>query len=233
MQMHLSEETEMKLTLYSHHLCPYVQRAIIALVEKNVPFDRHYINLANKPDWFLKLSPLGKTPVLKINDTAIFESTVILEYLEETQPNPLHPTEPLTRAKHRAWIEYGSSILNDIGGLYNAKDETSFAAKIVILTDKFARIETELGEGPYFNDTEFSIVDAVYGPVFRYFDVFDQITDLSTFGKTPKLRKWRKALAARPSVANAVTPDYNDRLLSFLIARDSHISTLASRQRAA
>lgn len=220
----------MKLTLYSHHLCPYVQRAIITLLEKNVPFDRHYIDLANKPDWFLKLSPLGKTPVLKVDDTAIFESTVILEYLDETQPNPLHPSEPLIRAKNRAWIEYGSSLLNDIGGLYNAKDETAFAAKVAIIAGKFERIEAELGAGPYFNGIKFSLVDTVYGPVFRYFDVFEQITDLGTFGKTPKLRKWRQALATRPSVVNAVTPDYNDRLLAFLTARDSHISTLANRQ---
>ncbi len=52
------------LKLISHKLCPYVQRAVIALTEKGVPFERIDIDLANKPDWFLKISPLGKTPVL-------------------------------------------------------------------------------------------------------------------------------------------------------------------------
>ena len=52
-----------KLKLISHKLCPYVQRAVIALSEKGVPFERIDIDLANKPDWFLKVSPLGKTPV--------------------------------------------------------------------------------------------------------------------------------------------------------------------------
>src|SRR6201995_1115806 len=70
-----------KLTLISHKLCPYVQRAVIALNEKGVPFERVDIDLANKPDWFLKLSPLGKTPVLVVGEHAIFESAVILEYL--------------------------------------------------------------------------------------------------------------------------------------------------------
>ena len=74
-----------KLTLISHTLCPYVQRAVIALTEKGVPFERIDVDLANKPDWFLKISPLGKTPVLLVGDTAIFESAVILEYLEDTQ----------------------------------------------------------------------------------------------------------------------------------------------------
>src|SRR5512135_650722 len=73
------------LKLISHKLCPYVQRAVIALTEKGVPFERIDIDLANKPDWFQKLSPLGRTPVLVVGDTAIFESAVILEYLEETQ----------------------------------------------------------------------------------------------------------------------------------------------------
>src|ERR1700754_5068540 len=118
-----------KLKLISHKLCPYVQRAVIALTEKGVPFDRIDIDLANKPDWFLAISPLGKTPVLQVGDKAIFESAVILEYLEETQPNPLHPADPLTRAEHRAWIEFGSAILNDIWGLYSAPDRNAFDAK--------------------------------------------------------------------------------------------------------
>src|SRR3569623_178071 len=107
-----------QLTLVSHHLCPYVQRAAIALAEKGVAYERVYVDLADKPDWFKALSPLGKTPVLKVGATAIFESAVILEYLEETQPHPLHPKDALRRAEHRSMIEFGSAILNEIWGLY-------------------------------------------------------------------------------------------------------------------
>src|SRR6188474_401494 len=99
------------LKLISHKLCPYVQRAAIALSEKGIPFERIDIDLANKPDWFLKISPLGKTPVLLVGDVPIFESAVILEYLEETQSKPLHPTDAVDRAEHRAWIEFGSAVL--------------------------------------------------------------------------------------------------------------------------
>ena len=77
------------LKLISHKLCPYVQRAVIALKEKGVPFERVEIDLASKPDWFLKLSPLGKVPVLVVTtdsgEVALFESNVICEYIEETQ----------------------------------------------------------------------------------------------------------------------------------------------------
>src|SRR6202023_4049560 len=130
MQMHTYGATPMPhLTLISHRLCPYVQRAAIALAEKGVPFDRIDVDLAAKPAWFMAISPLGKTPVLKVGDAAIFESAVILEYLDETQPGPLHPADPLTRAEHRAWIEFASATLNDIWGFYTAPDEAAFAAK--------------------------------------------------------------------------------------------------------
>src|ERR1700761_4635387 len=117
------------LKLISHKLCPYVQRAVIALTEKGVGFERIDIDLANEPEWFLGISPLGKTPALQVGDKAIFESAVILEYLEETQPKPLHPADPLTRAEHRGWIEFGSTVLSDIAGFYAAPDEVTFTAK--------------------------------------------------------------------------------------------------------
>ena len=54
-----------ELHLISHHLCPYVQRAVIVLDEKNIPHRRTYIDLADKPAWFAALSPLGRVPVLQ------------------------------------------------------------------------------------------------------------------------------------------------------------------------
>src|SRR6476620_922185 len=90
------------LKLISHKLCPYVQRAVIALNEKGVAFERVDIDLANKPAWFLKISPLGKVPVLTVasdeGDIALFESNVICEYIEESQGGArLHPQDPLQR----------------------------------------------------------------------------------------------------------------------------------------
>src|SRR6185312_13952832 len=92
------------LKLISHKLCPYVQRAVIALTEKGVPFERIDIDLASKPDWFSKISPLGKVPVLVVtgddgNQVVLFESNVICEYIEETQGGAaLHPRDALDRA---------------------------------------------------------------------------------------------------------------------------------------
>ncbi len=217
------------LKLISHKLCPYVQRAVIALTEKGVAFERVDIDLANKPDWFLAISPLGKTPVLQVGDVAIFESVVILEYLEETQLSPLHPADPLRRAEHRAWIEFGSAVLNDIAGFYAAADEATFSVKTVQLEQRFARLESRVAASPWFDGESFSLVDAVFGPVFRYFDVFDEIADFGILAGKPKLARWRKALAARPSVRTAVSADYPSLLRDFLDRRNSWLSRLQAR----
>jgi glutathione S-transferase len=221
-----------QLKLISHKLCPYVQRAVIALTEKGVPFERVDIDLDNKPDWFLKISPLGKTPVLVVGDTAIFESAVIVEYLEETQPNALHPNDPLRRAEHRAWIEFNSAILGDIWGLEVAADQPTFAAKAKQLEGRLALLERRLVGTPWFDGRTFSLVDAVFGPAFRYFDVIDEIGDFGIFAGKPKLVQWRKALAARPSIRDAVRADYNDLLRAFLKKKGSYLSQLDARKAA-
>ena len=69
--------------LISFKLCPFVQRSVIVLLEKEAPFDITYIDLSNPPDWFKAISPMGKVPVLKVDDTVLFESAVIMEYLDE------------------------------------------------------------------------------------------------------------------------------------------------------
>ena len=165
--------------------------------------------------------------MLLVDDVPIFESAVICEYLDETLAPRLHPADALERAQHRAWVEFGSAVLNDIGALYNAPDAAALAARGAALAERFRRVEAALPDnGPWFAGAAFSIVDAAYAPVFRYFDVFDTFIDLGVFDATPKLRAWRRALAQRASVRDAVTPDYAERLRAFLRARGSALSAL-------
>ena len=205
--------------LVSHVLCPYVQRVAIALHEKGAAFRRVDVDLANKPNWFVAISPLGKTPLLQVDDAVIFESAVILEYLEETIAPALHPATPLQRADHRGWIEFASSVLNDIAGLYNAADPAAFAAKRGALRAKFERLDDRLVGAPFFDGADFSLVDAAFAPVFRYWDVFDEIAAFGTFEGLAKVQPWRAALAQRESVRLAAAPDYAARLHAFLRAR--------------
>ena len=221
------------LTLVSHLLCPYVQRAAIALHEKGVAFERVVIDLADKPDWFTAISPLGKVPLLRVpqpggGEAILFESNVICEYLEETQSGVrLHPEDPLARAESRGWMEFGSAILADLWGYETTRDAEVFEQKRLALAGKFERVEAALKDGPYFAGASFSLVDAVFAPIFRYFDVFDEISDSRVFDATPRVRDWRAALAVRPSVRAAVVPAYAQHLRDFLRRHDAHLLTLA------
>jgi len=219
-----------RLELISHHLCPYVQRAVITLLEKGIPHDRTNIDLANKPDWFRKLSPLGKVPLLKVGDDTLFESAVICEYLDEVTPGSLHPTDALEKAKHRAWIEFGSDILNAIAALYNAPDQERFDQKHQDLLAKFARLESSVIGKPYFAGDQFYLVDAVYGPIFRYFDVLEKHSRFAFFSSTPNIQRWRQALQARPSIQKAVAEDYPQRLLTFFKQRNAYLSSVLSNE---
>jgi glutathione S-transferase len=220
-----------RLELISHHLCPYVQRAIITLLEKDISHERSYIDLANKPDWFRAISPLGKVPLLRVDVEVLFESAVICEYLDEITPGSLHPSDTLQKAKHRSWIEFGSSILNSIAGFYNAPDQEGLEAKCDELTSKFLWIEPYLSDDCYFAGERFSLVDAVYGPIFRYFDVFDTIGEFGVFADTPKINRWRRLLQTRASIQNAVTEDYERRLIIFLKQRNSYLAKLIDSRR--
>jgi glutathione S-transferase len=210
-----------KLTLVSSPTCPYVQRAVIALKEKGVAFDVVYIDLAEKPDWFLAISPLGKVPVLKIEregrePAVVFESAVILEYLEETAPGArLHPEDALERAQHRSWIEFGSQLLGDLWRFGAAKDPAELETARASLAGKLARLEGVIA-GPFFAGERFSLVDTVFAPAFRQLDALETIVSTGITADLPKVSAWRTALAERPSVREAVPTDYVERYLGRL-----------------
>jgi len=213
------------LTLVSFDLCPYVQRAAIVLAEKGIPFERRDVDLANKPDWFRAISPLGKVPLLQVDGEVLFESAVIVEYLDETCGARLHSEDALVRARHRAWMEFGSSILADIWTVETSPDRVAFDSKVRGLRGKFERLEAELGEGPWFAGRHFCLVDTVFAPIFRYFDVFDRFVDLGLFTDLPKVQAWRQMLSLRPSVRGAVATDYEPKLEAFLRRQKSWLAT--------
>ncbi|ELS32238.1 MULTISPECIES: glutathione S-transferase family protein [Pseudanabaena] len=225
-KLHLQIAMLPKLKLISHNLCPYVQRSLIAVLEKQIPCDREYIDLANKPDWFLKISPLGKVPLLLVDDEILFESAVICEYLDEITPDSLHPEDALTKAKHRSWIEFGSNLLTKIAGFYSAKDEETFEAKRLDLITNLELLEAQLIAAPYFVGEKFSLIDAVYAPIFRYFVAFDRYQNFGFSDRTPKVKAWREALLGRPSVQQAVDENYYELLDEFFQKRNSFLSKL-------
>lgn len=216
------------LVLVSHTLCPYVQRVAIVLREKGLGFERRDVDLARKPTWFLELSPLGRTPVLQVEGQALFESAVICEYLDEAYGPRLHPAGPLERARERAWVEFASAVLQAIATWYNAPHEATLQAAEATLRGRCEHLETALkagsSAGPWFAGSRFGLVDAAFAPAFRYFDVLEQagVDGVQrAWPALPRISAWRRQLAQRASVREAVAPDYGDRLLGFLAQRPS------------
>jgi len=210
------------LTLISHPLCPFVQRAAIVLLEKGAEFDRINVDLSAKPDWFLALSPTGKVPLLKVRqanvaDAVLFESVVICEYLNETQDGaPMYPVDALLRARHCAWIEFATQTFADGWQFLHARDASTADARRAAFRERLGKLESEMGAGPFFAGAAFGMVDAVYAPLFRYFDIIDATVGHQIFDGLPRISAWRTALAARPSVRNAVVEDHADRFQAHL-----------------
>ena len=153
---------------------------------------------------------------------------MIAEYLDEITPGALHPDDPLEKARHRSWIEFGSETLNAIGAFYNAPDEAAFEQKRQALRDRFERIEPQTA-GPFFAGERFHMIDGVWGTVFRYLDTFDRIADFELLTDLPQISAWREVVTARPSVATAAPEGYPQRLERFLHARRSHLTTLVAK----
>lgn len=231
---HLNEAMP-SFELISNLLCPYTLRAAIQLAEKGLPFERTYIDLAARPAWFARLSPLGKVPLLRVgNDEALFETAVICEYIEDVaQDRPMWATDPLDRARERAWAEYASAIIADVFGFYMAPDTVTFDRKRADLAARFQRLERQLDfdrslPGPYFAGQRFGLVDAAFAPIFRLFETFDSIGDFGIFADLIAVPAYRTALAERASVRDAAVANYGQVFRQYLLARGSHLSRVLS-----
>jgi glutathione S-transferase len=199
----------MKLELISFKTCPFVQRAVITLLEKNMEFDVNYVDLKHPPEWFLEISPFGKVPVLRVDDKVLFESAVIVEFLDEISPPSLHPEDPFQKAENRAWIEFGSNLNMEQYGMLIAKDQVAFEKKYQTLHKDLLRLEQQLGDGPFFNGDRFALVDAAYAPPLMRFSVIERYYDFNLLKACPKIQAWQQVLLSRESVKQSVVPEFN------------------------
>ncbi|BDA79061.1 glutathione S-transferase [Leptospira kobayashii] len=220
-----------KPTLISFKLCPFVQRSVITLLEKKVDYEIKYIDLANKPDWFLKISPFGRVPVLQVGEHVLFESAVINEYLDEVNPPSLHPTVPIEKAKQRAWIEFASAINMDQYLLTMTKDKQEFDKKLSDLNAKFSQLEAILPNGfsdsLYFSGKTFQLIDTSFAPAFMRFDFLEKSkANLKFFENFPKLALWSKTLLSKDSVKNSVLPEVPEEYIRYIKDHNSYLGSL-------
>jgi len=212
--------------LVSFKLCPFVQRSVITLLEKSVPHELEYIDLAAKPEWFLALSPFGKVPLLLVDGkTALFESAVINEYIDETTPGRrLHPEDPLRRARDRMWIEFGSALLGEQYRMQLTPDEADARRQLAALHDKLGRLEAELATRPeppeesaFWSGPSLSLVDTAIAPLLQRAKwTADAVPGFDPVEGHPRLRAWQAALLAHDSVRRSTVDDIVPLYLDFL-----------------
>lgn len=210
-----------KLKLISFALCPFVQRAVITLLEKDVPHEVEYIDLNNPPAWFYDISPLEKVPVLLVDDEPLFESMAICEYLDEITPGSLYPDDPFQRAKNRAWIEFGNELLGATYTYFSTSDEVSYKQNLMTIKDRLETLNEGFTGGPYFNGERFSLIDAVYGPIFRNMQCLEGMQNQDLFEDAPDVASWRDAVLQLPSVINAVKESFSQDFCDFVVRTGS------------
>ncbi|MES1205443.1 MAG: glutathione S-transferase family protein [Pseudomonadota bacterium] len=220
----------MKLELISHKLCPYVHRAAITLREKGVPFERREIDLKNKPDWFNQLSPYGKVPLLLVDGVALFESTAICEFLDETHPPSLLPADPFARARQRAWAEGSSELSQAQWNLLVAAAPADRDKAAVAFAQIADRIDQAIAAGVIPAD-RFERVHGTLAPSLLRFGIVERGLDVRLVdpARWPRLDALARSIGARPSVTTTVPDDYAAVLCRRIVERGSLLAAEAAQ----
>jgi len=201
-----------KPKLISFKLCPYVQRSVILLKEKEIDYDIEYIDVYDPPEWFLALSPTGKVPILQIEDSVLFESAVINEYLDEVYTPVLHPSNPIEKAQNRAWMEFTSPMYMDTFNIMMATDKKSSDTAVDAINKNLAGLNKAMINKPWFNGLDFSLVDISAAPLFTRLAFYKQYCDLDLLQSFSSLQVWSEGLLARQSVIESKVEGFDDML---------------------
>jgi glutathione S-transferase len=211
----------MTIKLVSFPLCPFVQRAVITLLEKGIEHEIEYIDLQSPPDWFKQRSPLGKVPLLLVDDEVLFESAVILDYLDAIYPPRLNPEDPLLKAQHRAWISFGSELLAQLHGLAMADNSADFHQRLQRMQTDLRYLDQPIEQGLFAGRAAKSLVDAAFAPLFLRISILSKYRPEVAGLYSDNVADWADKLLARPSSRGSVVPDFESRFVDFFREKGS------------
>jgi len=200
---------------------------------KDVEFEVTYINLREKPDWFLEISPHGKVPVLSVDEQPLFESNAIAEYLDETTEPRLHPADPLKRARNRAWTDFVPDFSKQLGSVTYARSKEELDKVLTEPPKGLQRVEDAIanereGAGPYFNGKDLCLVDAAYAPFLQRFGIADKYLQTGLLDAYPNLQKWSDALSETDAVRQSVADNFVEEFHNGLKRRGAYAAELIS-----
>eukprot|EP01084_Bolivina_argentea_P131865 232696_1 len=157
--------------LYTSWFCPFAQRAQIALEWKQIPYEYIDVDPYNKTKEWLDKNPQGLVPTIFHNNKYIYESIIVLEYLDDAFPEndyKLFPTDPYKKAFNRIMIDHvNKKIIKPFYQILQFQEDRKQEREEAI-TNYFNQISKLIGNmdtiGPYFNGDKLSAVDIVFLP---------------------------------------------------------------------
>ena len=214
----------MSIKLISFPICPFVQRSVMLLEKLGREYEVEYIDLANPPEWFLEISPLGKVPVLQVGDTVLFESHVILEYLNEVADINFHPADPLEKARHRAMMEFGSAMLGSQWMTMAAKDEAGVGKHLSALTGLMKTLESSISPAPFYAGKDLHIIDFSFAPLLQRLEILKRHFEPTLFDDFPKIEAWTQAIIDLDVLKASAVPDLEERILKSMKDMGSYLA---------
>ena len=154
------------MTIYCSPTCAYSHRTRIVLYEKGISADVEFIDTDSPPDDLLELNPYGSTPTMVDRDLVLYDSRIIMEYLDERFPHPpLHPMDPVSRARARMLVhridQDWYSLLSEI----TLSQEKKATKPRKMLKESMLAAVPVFAAKPYFLSDEFSLVDCALAPL--------------------------------------------------------------------
>ena len=194
----------MPRTLFLSVRSPFARKVHLLLLEKNLPFEKHIVDLSARTERFVAISPLGKVPVLQDDDgTVIFDSTVIAEYLEDRYPEPpMFGRGVQQRLMHRQVDELGDTIAEQAVALFFDKDVPRVVDKARRLLDK-AYVELEQRIARDQVPDEFGVGHASVLSALGYLQLR---LGRESIDAHPSIERWLQPYADRKSVRTAPAP---------------------------
>ena len=215
------------MQLYGFLAAPYVARTLLASRWKGCGLELtppHGGNL--KSAGYLAINPLGKMPALEDGGRCLAESTVICEYIDETQPGrKLLPEAAMDRAQARLVARMiDIYVVPNVGGLFRnanpaTRNDADVQTVLASLRKAVADLETFMGAGPWAGGAQPGFADAIMAPTFWVlFELLPKFEVNDLFSGRPKLTRWYQAVEADP-VSGPMHRDYLDALRKFLASR--------------
>ena len=212
------------LKVISFKICPFVQRVTALLEAKNSSYEIEYIDLNNKPDLFIKISPNGQVPLLITeSDNVLFESDAIVEYIEEIISSPLFNSNPVKKAQERAWSYLAAKNYLVQCSAQRSKDKQTLLERSDKLSKAFTKLEMKLADSQFFSSDNLGMVDIAWFPLLHRASIIRKHSGYDFIGKFPQVKLLQKNILGTGLAEKSVSADFEDKFTAFYLSEQTYL----------